>query len=71
MRLFYSHPWIDIYTKRNKKITIQSISFSDVKHCALCLHIDLETFVICSTYGVCESLIHTRNGNKCFKGQVS
>ena len=45
MKLFYTHPWIDICMKR-KKITIISISFSNVQNCLFSLQIDLESFVL-------------------------
>ena len=45
MRQFYTHPLIDICMKRTK-ISIKSISFSDVKNCVFCLQINMESFVL-------------------------
>ena len=43
MRLFFTHQWIDIYLKR-KKITIKSISLSDVKN--MVCFVDVDSFVL-------------------------
>ena len=66
MRLFYTHPSIDICMKRRKVV------ISMGKKCVFCLQFDSEAFVWVFrrdqiTWNVFESHIHRRHGNTYFE----